>query len=136
MSVESTLDRVSQELPSFPWADWLLRLPLAFILLQQGFMKVPLSADAAAAYGLPTFLWAMAAFGEIAAGAGLILGGLLRSGLGDLITRLAGLAIAGVVAGVIVVAYWAPPLQILLYNQLQVLLLVGGAYFLLRGNRA
>ena len=122
--------------PEINAAHWFLRLPLALIIAQQGVNKLPLSADMAAGYGLPLALWALAAFGEIATGVGLVVGGLVRTWVGDLMTRLAGLGIAVIVAGVIVVAYWAPLLDILFYNQLQVLLLVGGLYFALRGNRA
>lgn len=99
-------------------------------------MKAPLSADDAAAFGVPLAMWGLAAMGEIIAGAVLILGGFFRNWIGDLMTRFAGAAIAAIVAGVLIVAYWAPPLDILLYNQFHVLLLVGGLYFALRGNRA
>ncbi|MEM6462334.1 MAG: hypothetical protein AAF724_10495 [Pseudomonadota bacterium] len=132
----SYIARASRELPSFSMAHWFLRLPLAAIIMQQGFSKFPLAADEAASYGLPLILWSSAAIGEFAAGAALIAGGAFRNWAGELITRAAGLAIAAIVAGVLMVAYWAPPLDILLYNQFHVLLLVGGIYFALRGNRA
>ena len=137
MSSVMSFARSRLELPAVQWADCLLRLPLAAIILQQASYKLPLNAEDAAAYGLPVLLWGLAAFGELAAGAGLLVGGLIRNWFGDAVTRLAGLGIAIIVAGVLVVAYAAPPtVEILLYNQLHVMLLVSAVFFALRGNRA
>jgi hypothetical protein len=121
-------------LPELWHAHWLLRLPLVAVMVQQGIMKFPLSADDAAAYDLPFILWAMSAYGELLAAAGLIVGGLLANRMGDIITRLAGFAIAAVVAGVIAVVYWAPLATLITANQFHLLLLAGGLFFLLRGN--
>lgn len=129
------IDRTARALPTVSPAHWLLRLPLVAVLLQYGLDKFPLSADAAAGFGVPLPLWAMAGVGEIAAAVLLVLGGLLRGGIGDLMTRVAGAATALIVAGVIYVAYWAPPLDLLMFNQFQILLLGAGLYFALVGNR-
>jgi putative oxidoreductase len=128
--------RTARALPQSRYAHWFLRLPLAAVALQQGAMKFPLSADAAAGFGLPLALWALAALGEIAVGVMLLVGGLLRRGLGDLITRLAGAGLAVIVAGVIYVAYWAPPLDLLMFNQFQLLLLGAALYLALVGDGA
>ncbi|MEM9725814.1 MAG: hypothetical protein AAF909_10160 [Pseudomonadota bacterium] len=130
------LERVSQQIPVFTPAHWLLRLPLAGILLHQGVTKFPLLADDAAAFGVPFFMWALAAFGEIAVAVMLIAGAFIANGLGNLVTRLAGVGIAVIVASVLVIVYWAPPMDLLLGNQLHILLIVGGLYFALRGNAA
>ncbi|MCU0831364.1 MAG: hypothetical protein MUC58_07615 [Rhizobiaceae bacterium] len=121
-------------LPEIWHAHWLLRLPLALVMIHQAMMKFPLSADDAAAFSLPFILWAMSAYGELLAAAGLIVGGLLANRLGDIVTRLAGFAIAGVVAGVLYVVYWAPLADLVISNQFHILLLAGGLFFLLRGN--
>lgn len=91
--------------PKVSGAHWLLRLPLGAIIIQQGYIKFPLSADEAASYDLPLLLWSVAALGELVAGCALIVGGLIWHWFGDVITRLAGLAIALIVTGVLVVAY-------------------------------
>jgi len=127
-------ERTARALPQVNFAHWLLRLPLAAVALQQGMSKFPLSADAASGFGLPLALWGLAAIGEIAVGVMLILGGLIRGGSGDLMTRLAGAGLAVIVAGVIYVAYWAPPLDLLMFNQFQLLLLGGGLYLALAGR--
>ena len=72
--------------------------------------------------------------------AALIVGGIVKSlnpgGLinlaGDVLTRLAGFAIAAVVAGVIYMFYWGSFYSM----QYHLLLLAGGLYFMLRGNRS
>ncbi len=113
-------------------AHWLLRLPIAAVMLQYGLDKVPLSADAAAGWGLPFWAWALAGVGELAVAFLLIASGLLAPFVGDkvaaLLTRLTGLAAAIIVAGVIVVAYWAPPLDLLMFNQFHILLLGASLY--------
>lgn len=121
-------------LPELWHAHWLLRMPLALVMIHQAMMKFPLSADDAAAYSLPFFLWAMSAYGELLAAAGLVVGGLLSNRFGDIVTRLAGFAIAAIVAGVLVVVYWAPITDLVITNQFHLLLLAGGLFFLLRGN--
>jgi putative oxidoreductase len=128
------LDRTAHALPRAAFAHWLLRLPLAGVLLQYGIGKFPLSEAEAAGFGVPLALWALAGLGEIGAGLLLILGGVLRGGAGDLVTRLAGAGIAVIVASVLYVAYWAPPLDLLMFNQFHLLLLAGGLYFALAGK--
>ncbi|MEM6440982.1 MAG: hypothetical protein AAF763_14950 [Pseudomonadota bacterium] len=136
MSDAFTIERVSRVIPTIPAAHWLIRLPLAGIIMYQGFSKVPLAASDAAAFGVPVLLWVLAALGEITSGAALIAGGVLKDGRGELLTRIGGLMIAAIVASVIAVVYWAPLWDILSYNQFHVLLLAGGIYFALRGNDA
>ena len=128
------LDRTAHALPRAAFAHWLLRLPLAGVLLQYGIGKFPLSEAEAAGFGVPLALWALAGAGEIGAALLLILGGLLRGGAGDLMSRMAGAGAAVIVAGVVYVADWAPPLDLLMFNQFHLLLLAGGLSFALAGN--
>jgi uncharacterized membrane protein YphA (DoxX/SURF4 family) len=123
-----------RRLPELWHAHWLLRLPLALVMFQQGMMKFPLSAADAAGVGVPFILWALSAIGQLLAAAGLLVGGVLINRLGDIVTRLAGLAVASVVAGVLVAVYWAPITSMVATNQFHLLLLAGGLFFLLRGN--
>ncbi|MEL6609664.1 MAG: DoxX family membrane protein [Pseudomonadota bacterium] len=125
---------------TMPWAHWFLRLPLAAIIFNQGWMKLPDLAGQAESNAIPVVLFAMAAIGEILGAAALIVGGIVKSlnpgGLinlaGDVLTRLAGFAIAAVVAGVIYMFYWGSFYSM----QYHLLLLAGGLYFMLRGNRS
>jgi uncharacterized membrane protein YphA (DoxX/SURF4 family) len=132
----SVIDRVSRALPRLSAAHWLLRLPLAGVLLQYGIDKFPISSAEAAGFGVPVALWTLAALGAIAVGLLLIAGGVLRGSLGDVATRLAGAGAALIVFGVLYVADWAPPLDMLLFNQFQILLLANGLFLALAGNAA
>jgi putative oxidoreductase len=127
-------DRTARALPRGAHAHWLIRLPLAGVLLQNGLNKFPLDPGMAEGFGVPYVLWIMAAVGEVAVAALLVVGGVLRAALGDLVTRIAGAGAAMIVAGVIYVAYWAPPLDLLMFNQFHLILLAAGLFFALRGN--
>ena len=77
-------------------------------------------------------------FGEIGAGIGIIIGGLMGLkyfvGLGDLITRFSGITMACIVTGVIWISYSPDLMTVLLYDYLHVSLYFVGIYFALAGN--
>ncbi|MEL6645945.1 MAG: hypothetical protein AAFQ79_18585 [Pseudomonadota bacterium] len=131
MTVTDSIGDYERRLPTIRSADWFLRIPLAIIIIEQGWLKLPDFALQAEGYGLPLVLFGLATFAEIAGGLAILLGGLIRNNwMADALTRLGGLAIAIVVAGVIVMIYFGP------FSgwQLQGLLLAGGMFFLFRGN--
>lgn len=130
----SDVERTTRALPRLPVAHWLLRLPLAGILLRYGLDKVPLEASQAAGFGVPRGLWGLAGLAEIGAALFLLAGGLVRGPLGYLLTRAAGAGAAVIVASVVYIAYRAPPLDLLLFTQFHPMLLSGGLYFALAGN--
>lgn len=137
MTTVDTLIRAGRSLPDMRFAHWPLRLLLAAIIFHQGLDKVPLSADDAASFDVPFFMWGAAAAGELLAGVALIVGGIaINSIWGDVLTRLGGLMLALIVTSVLIVVYWAPLSTIFLANQLHLLLLAGGLYFFARGNAA
>ena len=119
-AAKTGFETISSSIPEFCRSHWLLRIPLSIILIQQGLSKFPLTVDDAASFELPFTVWALAAFSELFVGVALILGGIL---------------LAAVIAGVIITTNWGPIFDIILYDHLHVLLLVGGLYFGLRGNR-
>jgi putative oxidoreductase len=84
-------------------------------------------------------VWWFAAYGELGAGIGLILGGLagftVLSWLEDIITRFSGLVICCIMTGVIWVGEPDSLMDVILYDNLHVLLWVGGLFFALRGKR-
>ena len=115
-----------------PIAQFLLRVPISILFLQQGFSKLPV-AETVAGFGLPYIVWWFVAYGEIGSAIGLIIGGLLGFkyliGLGDLITRFSGITMTCIMTGVIWVTA-SPDLQsmngffqsvkmVLLYDYLQ-----------------
>lgn len=121
----------AQQLPTVRSSDWFLRIPLAAISLKYGFDKTVDLAAQAESNGIPVLFFALAAFAEIAGGLAILLGGLYRNNwMSDVLTRLGGLAIAIVTAGVIVMIYYGP----FAFWHLQGMLLAAGLYFLFRGN--
>ena len=117
--------------------DWLLRVPLAIVFLQQGISKLPISAEEASGYELPMLVWTFVVLGEIGAGVGLIAGGLVQklwTSLADMITRFSGFVIGCIMTGVIWIGQPESLIDVLLYDNLHVFLWVGGLFFAMKGN--
>ena len=117
--------------------DWLLRVPLAIVFLQQGISKLPISVEEASGYELPMLVWTFVVLGEIGAGIGLIAGGLVQklwSWIADMITRFSGFVIGSIATGVIWIGQPESLIDVLLYDNLHVFLWAGGLFFALKGN--
>ena len=134
------LSSVVSRIPEFCMSHWLLRIPLAIVFIQQGLSKIPVSIEDAESFDLPYIVWWFAAYGELGAGIGLLVAGLMATwewlrDYGDLLTRFCGITICSIMTGVIWVgepeSFW----DVILYDNLHVLLWVGGLFFALRGNR-
>ena len=134
-----TYKKLVSSIPDFCYSHWLLRIPLAIVFLQQGISKLPIDIETAQSYELPLLVWAFVVLGEIGAGVGLLIGGLFPKKflweLGDLITRFSGITICSIMTGVIWIGQPETFWDVILYDNLHVLLWVGGLFFALRGNR-
>ena len=118
--------------------DWLLRIPLAIVFLQQGLSKLPISVDDAASFELPMLVWVFVVLGEIGAGLGLIVGGLIQklwTTISDMITRFSGFVVGSIMTGVIWIGQPENLIDVLLYDNLHVFLWFGGLFFALKGNK-
>ena len=137
--MENRVKNLLERLPEFCLSHWLLRIPLVVVFLQQGFSKLPVTMEGAESFDLPYIVWWFAAYGEIGAGFGLLIGGIMMyswwSWIGDLITRFSGFVIGCIMTGVIWVGEPASLMDVILYDNLHVLLWVGGLYFALRGQK-
>ena len=73
--------------------------------------------------------------GEVGAGAGIILGGLLPGNIGNLVSRLSGGAVVVIMIGAIYLAHmdWFSDLRKLFTSE-QIFLFLIGLYFTIRGN--
>lgn len=136
MSIRNLVNKI----PDFYMSHWLLRIPLAVVFIQQGLDKLPVDAMTAEAYGLPYLVWWFVAWGEVGAGIGLIVGGILSlkmfwPWIGDLVSRFSGFVIGCIMTGVIWIGMPTSFIDVLLYDNFHVLLWVGGLFFALRGNR-
>ena len=118
--------------------DWLLRIPLAIVFLQQGLSKLPISVDDAASFELPMLVWVFVVLGEIGAGLGLIVGGLIQklwNKIADMVTRFSGFVVGSIMTGVIWIGQPENLIDVLLYDNLHVFLWFGGLFFALKGNK-
>jgi putative oxidoreductase len=127
------------KIPEFCMTHWLLRVPLIVVFLQQGMNKWPIDVNDSPVE-LTLLVWSVVVLGELGAGVGILVGGVLDyikrlKEFGDVITRFSGITIASIMTGVIWTgepeSFW----DVLWYDNLHVLLWVGGMYFALRGNR-
>ena len=118
--------------------DWLLRIPLAIVFLQQGLSKLPIAVEDAQVFELPRLVWVFIVLGELGAGIGLIVGGLIQrlwTTIADMVTRFSGFVIGCIATGVIWVGQPDNLIDVLLYDNLHVFLWAGGLFFALKGNR-
>ena len=118
--------------------DWLLRIPLAIVFLQQGLSKLPIAVEDAQVFELPMLVWVFVVLGELGAGIGLIVGGLIQrlwTTIADMVTRFSGFVIGCIATGVIWVGQPDNFIDVLLYDNLHVFLWAGGLFFALKGNR-
>ena len=106
---------------------------------------MPVDADEASSYDLSVLVWWFVTYGEFLSGLGLLFGGVLTASwlynenfdwVGDMVTRFSGITICCIMTGVIWVGEPESLMDVLLYDNLHVLLWVGGLFFALRGNRA
>ena len=130
----------TNKIPEFCLSHWLLRIPLAIVFIQQGLSKFPVSIEDAESFNLPYLVWWVVSYGELGAGIGLLVGGIIALQryfveLGDMLTRFCGITICSIMTGVIWVGQPESFWDVILYDNLHVLLWVGGLYFALRGNR-
>jgi len=119
-----------------PHAHWLLRIGLASVFLYHGLFKVMNFGGFSQMMGLPTSVAALVTLAELAGGVGIIVGAFTN----DLITRLAGLAMAPIVLGAIFMVHWGrwnfTPAEGFPMGgmEFQVVLLLAAFYFLVMGN--
>ena len=136
------------KIPEFCLSQWLLRLPLAIVFIQQGLDKIPVDIETAESFELSYLVWWFVAYGELLAGIGLLVGGLMNKpylpildrcyipDIGDTLTRFSGITMCCIMTGVIWIGEPASLMDVILYDNLHVFLWGGGTFFALRGNRA
>jgi putative oxidoreductase len=136
-----------QQLPDFSLSHILLRIPLALVFIGQGLSKLPFDPAMGAGFGLPTLVWWFVVYGEIAAGIGLLWGGITTlprikdiyavAVIGDMLTRFSGIVMCCIATGVIwTVIKPESLLSFIMTDYLHFSLWAGGLYFALRGNWA
>ena len=92
--------------PLMPITPWLLRLGLGTSFILHGLGKFPLPPEKmvtwfeSMGYMYPEIVTSLVALGEVGAGAGIIIGGLIKNNIGNVVTRLSGGAVAVIMIAV------------------------------------
>jgi uncharacterized membrane protein YphA (DoxX/SURF4 family) len=121
-------------------APWLLRLSLGISFFLHGYGKFPLPPQKMVVWfeskGIiwPELITSLVAIGEVIAGIGIVLGGLLFNQLGNLITRLSGGAVVVIMIGAFAIAHPDWFITKDLFMSEQIFLFILGLYFAIKGN--
>lgn len=136
-----------QQLPDISFSHILLRIPLSLLFINQGLSKFPFDPAVGGGMGISALVWWFVCYGEVAAGLGLLLGGLATipkikditffAVMGDMVTRFSGIVMCSVTTGIIwTVLKPESLLTFMLTDYMHFSLWTGGLYFGLRGNWA
>ena len=115
----------------------LFRLGIGIAFIIYGIGKFPLPPEGLTEYfGLSPFLASVVAISEVSTGVILIIANFLKNSIGHTLTRLAGLNIVILMICIFAVAHrdWFITKQ--LFTSIQIFLLIGGFYFLVKGNKS
>ena len=113
-----------------------LRLAVGVAFIIYGIGKFPLPPEGLVEYfGLPPLLASVVAISEVSSGIILIIAHFIKNPIGDTLTRLVGLNIVVLMVCIFAVAHrdWFITKQ--LFTSIQIFLLTGGFYFLVKGNK-
>ena len=144
--INETLDNIARPISGV--AEWLLRIGLGISFFLHGYGKMPISEGFIgwlASKGVPAAgaMAHMVAWGEMLAGIGIIVGGLIASRAeqaGHLITRLSGGAVLFIMIWAMIIAHsnWGISFGergSVLFASEQLFLILVGAYFAIKGNK-
>ena len=116
-------------------ASLFLRLGISIAFIIHGWNKFPLPPQGLIEYfDLSPFLASFVALSEVSVGIILIIGGFIKNPYGNIITRFAGLIIIIIMVNIFVIAHQDWFITKKLFTSEQIFLLIGGIYFLLKGN--
>ena len=113
-----------------------LRLAVGIAFILYGLGKFPLPPVGLVEYfGLPPLLASIVAISEVSSGIILIIANFIKNPFGNTLTRLAGLNIVILMICIFAVAHrdWFITKQ--LFTSVQIFLLIGGIFFLVKGNK-
>ena len=114
----------------------LLRLGVGIAFILYGLGKFPLPPEGLTEYfNLSPFIASLVAISELSTGIILIISHFLKNSIGHTLTRLAGLNIVILMVCIFAIAHrdWFITKQ--LFTNIQIFLLIGGFYFLVKGNK-
>ena len=132
--INKKLDQIFNNLTFI--TPWLLRLSLGVSFIFHGYGKFPLPPQKLIDYfGFSETLASFVAISELTAGILLILGGFIKSHLGELTTRFGSMLIVIIMIVALGLAHRDWFVTPKLFMSEQIFLLIIGLYFLIRGNK-
>ena len=132
------LDNLSK--PMAPISFWLLRLGLGVAFFLHGFEKFPLPPEnmtkwfTKLGFAFPELTTSAVAVGEVGAGLGIVMGGLVKGHVGNIITKVSGGAVVVIMSGAFIIAHSDWFFTSRLFMSEQIFLFILGSFFLIRGN--
>ncbi len=127
--------------PLAPYSLWIIRFALGVSFFLHGWSKLPLPPTKLMALfervGMvsPELMANLVALGEIGAGAGILLGGILKGNIGNIITRVSALGITIIMIGAFYIAHPDWFIHAKLFMSEQIFLFVLALFFLINGNK-
>ena len=112
-----------------------LRFAVGIAFIIYGIGKFPLPPEGLTdSFGLNPFIASLVAISEVSSGLVLIIAGFIKNSIGHTLTRLVGLNIVILMVCIFFVAHrdWFITKQ--LFTNIQIFLLIGGLFFLFKGN--
>ena len=117
-------------------ASLFLRLGISIAFIIHGWNKFPLPPQGLIEYfGLSPMLASTVALSELMTGLVLIISGFIKNPFGNILTRLSGLNITILMVTILIFAHKDWFFTTKLFTSEQIFLLIGGIYFLIKGNR-
>ena len=118
-------------------ASLIFRFGIGIAFIIHGLNKFPLPPQGLIDYfDLSPTIASTVAISELLSGLILILSGFIKNPIGNLLTRLSGLNISILMISILVFAHQDWLIKTKLFTSEQIFLLIGGIYFLIKGNRA
>ena len=118
-------------------APWLIRLGLGIAFIIHGYNKFPLPPQGLIEYfGFSPTLSSFVALSELSAGLIIIIGGFIKNPYGNILTRFAGFMIVIMMINIFAIAHKDWFITTKLFTSEQIFLLIGGIYFLIKGNKS
>ena len=118
-------------------ASLIFRFGIGIAFIIHGLNKFPLPPQGLIDYfDLSPAIASTVAISELLSGLILIISGFIKSPLGNLLTRLSGLNISILMISILIFAHQDWLITTKLFTSEQIFLLIGGIYFLIKGNRA
>ena len=116
-------------------ASLIFRFGIGIAFIIHGINKFPLPPQGLIEYfSLSPVLASTVAISELLSGLVLIISGFIKNPLGNLLTRLSGLNITILMISILVFAHKDWFVTTKLFTSEQIFLLIGGIYFLIKGN--